>query len=239
MKEIDFLPKWYKEDQRQQVYMRRQYGILALIFLAMMAYNVVVTQKTARATAELAQFEEKRIRAENALHEFNLITKTLNELQSKADLVDRIDSKIDVAALLAEMSHVIGETVVLSRVECIAEPLPDGTQDATSNDPGVRTADRSGRSAKPGLSGNVRFKLILAGVAARPADVAALVCRLDDSAYFRQVYPSFSRNAEITVPARSPRTGSKAGGGNPTAEKIATSEFEITCYLANYEEVEG
>jgi hypothetical protein len=242
MKEIDFLPEWYKEDQRRQVHRRRQYGVLVLIFLAMMAYNVTVTQKTSRATAELARFEEERIHAENAMDKFDVITRALNEVQAKANLINALDSKIDVAALLAEMSHLIGETVVLSRIEGIAEPLPSAAQGPNAGDPGVRPAEHAGRSSKRESAGGVRFKLIRAGVAASPLDVAALLCRLDDSIYFRQVYPSFSRNSKVSVPASKTKPGSSAQNGNSGAaktEKLDTSEFEITCYLANYEEVEG
>lgn len=242
MKEIDFLPEWYKESRRRQVHMRRQYAALALIFLGMMTYNVTVTHKTAQATAELARFEDERVRAETMLSEFNLTAKALSDVQTRADLINRIDSKIDVAALLAEMSHVIADTVVLSRVECISQPLPGQSQDGALGGSGVRTADQGTSAANRVLLGDTRFKIILAGVAATPADVAALVCRLDDSVYFREVYPSYSRNTEVTVPARNARTQTAAPGGNPSAQKtdtIQTSEFEITCYLANYEEIEG
>jgi len=242
MKEIDFLPEWYKESRRRQVHMRRQYAALALIFLGMMTYNLTATHKTAQATAELARFEEQRVRAENMLNEFNVTAKALSDVQTKADLINRIDSKIDMAALLAEMSNVIAETVVLSRVECISEPLPGQSKGSALGGLGVRTADQGASAAKGVSLGDVRFKIILAGVAATPADVAALVCRLDDSAYFREVYPSYSRTTEVSVPARNTRVQTAAPGGNPAAHKtetIETSEFEITCYLANYEEIEG
>jgi len=211
MKEIDFLPEWYKESRRRQVHMRRQYAALALIFLGMMTYNLTATHKTAQATAELARFEEQRVRAENMLNEFNVTAKALSDVQTKADLINRIDSKIDV------------EGSALGGL-------------------GVRTADQGASAAKGVSLGDVRFKIILAGVAATPADVAALVCRLDDSAYFREVYPSYSRTTAVSVPARNTRVQTAAPGGNPAAQKtetIETSEFEITCYLANYEEIEG
>jgi len=242
MKEIDFLPEWYREGRRRQVHMRRQYATLALIFLGMMTYNVTLTQKTARATAELARFEEERVQAENMLHEYNVIAKALSDVQTKANLIERIDSKIDVASLLAEMSHVIAETVVLSRVECISEPLPGRSQGGASGESGVRTAAQAGSSGTRVSLGDTRFKIILAGVAATPADVAALVCRLDDSVYFREVYPSYSRNTEVSVPAGDARVQTPGPGGGSAAQKnetIQTSEFEITCYLANYEEIEG
>jgi len=49
-----------------------------------------------------------------------------------------------------------------------------------------------------------------------------LICRLEDSPYFQLVYPSFSRNRNI-------KTGTNLAGENYPA-----SEFEISCYLANY-----
>ena len=40
----------------------------------------------------------------------------------------QIDPRIDVAAILAEISHIVDESVVLSKIELVAEPFaqPDG-----------------------------------------------------------------------------------------------------------------
>jgi hypothetical protein len=72
--------------------------------------------------------------------------------------------------------------------------------------------------------GGVKFKVVINGVAADASDVAELVCRLEDSPYFCLVYPSFSRNKKMTVTKR------------PAREDFQVTEFEIGCYLANYEE---
>ena len=218
--------------------MRRQYAALT----PMMTYNLTVIHTTTQATAEVARFEDKRIQAESVLHQFNTVSQELKEVQAKADLIQWIDSNIDVAAALAEMSHVIGETVVLSRVEFIAEALPGDDQRRNRNGSGTRAANRSKRSGEGKLLGDARFKILLAGRAACPADVAALVCRLEDSAYFRGVYPSFSRNGNVRVPTQTTRTDSNPqskGRTTPRTETIETTEFEITCYLANFEEVGG
>jgi len=63
---------------------------------------------------------------------------------------------------------------------------------------------------------------VISGVAADASNVAELLCRLEDSPYFQLVYPSFSRNRNI-------KTGTNLAGENYQA-----SEFEISCYLANY-----
>jgi len=51
-----------------------------------------------------------------------------------------------------------------------------------------------------------------------------LICKLDDSPYFCQVVPSFSRNKKMKV------------GTGLAGENFQVSEFEISCYLANYRE---
>jgi len=242
MREIDFLPEWYKEGRRQQQHLHRQCLGLAVAFLVMISYNVTSMHRIARAGGELRRLEGKRIEAENACQEFSIVTGDLSKVRSKADLIQRIDSKIDVAAVLAEMSQLMGETVVLSRVEFKAEPFADEEKSPRAAETGVRPADGKNDAAKESLVGNVRFRITLSGVAVSPADVAALVRRLDDSSYFHRVYASFWRNGKIQVlagngPASSRPPTAAASAGQ--AESLDVTEFEVVCYLANYKDVES
>lgn len=237
MKEFDFLPEWYKQGQRRQSHMRKQYIALVLIFSAMMAFNLTATLRASKAAAELTRLEGRRVHAEGVTHEFNRVIKRLNELKTKAGLIVRIDSKIEVAAVLAEMSYLIGEPVVLNRVELIAEPLRGTEQKEGTRTPMIRVASKASNLDTRALLGGVRFRIVLAGIAAHPAHVADLVCKLDESPYFQQVSLSFSRGARIQVGAdtagvsQADRTAAKRG------ETLNVTEFETTCYLANYEEV--
>jgi hypothetical protein len=72
--------------------------------------------------------------------------------------------------------------------------------------------------------GNVGFKVLLSGVAADASEVAKLICKLEESPYFRQIYPLFSRNAMI-------KTGNETVG-----ETLQVTKFEISCHLANYQQ---
>jgi hypothetical protein len=234
VKELDFLPEWYRNGRRRQSHMRKQYVALALTFLAMISFNVTATHRAGRAAAELTRGEHRRMEAEGVVYEFSRVTKELNTLRVKADLIDRIDAKVDVAAILGELSHLIGEAVVLRKVELAGEPCGRATEPGEAGRAVVRVARRSENSAKEAALGNIRFRIVLAGVAAQPTDVADLVCRLDQSSYFRQVSPSFSRGAKL------PSTAETTPGGKPTGkapETLDVTEFEIGCYLANYEEV--
>jgi len=241
MKEIDFLPEWYKEGRRQRLHVCRQYVVLAIAFIAMISYNVTSTHRISRASAELTRLEQRRAEAESAFHEFNAVTGDLNKVREKADLIERVDSKINVAAVLAEMSHILGETVVLSRVEFVAEPFSDDEKGAGTGGTGVRRAGTSGVSRET-LVGSVCFRIVLSGVAVSPADVAALVRRLDDSSYFHRVYASFWRNGKVQVSGRSVPASPKpqttaVSAGQP--ESLEVTEFEVVCYLANHKETES
>ena len=236
MKELDFLPDWYKEGRRRQSHMRRQYIALVLVFLAMMTFNLTATHRAGRAAAELAGFEEQRVRAEDVVHQFNLVTAAFNELKTRADRMERMDSKIDIAAVLAEMSYLVEESVVLSKVEFVSEPFrrPDEREKGGA----IRATGTDGTPNRRAPLGNTRFRIVLSGVAAHPSHVADLVCRLDESSYFHRVYPSFSRNTKIQVSAKD-STGTGANSAGKGSETLEVTEFEITCYLANYKELEN
>ena len=103
-----------------------------------------------------------------------------------------------------------------------AEKFADKEAEKANSSSVIRVAglDFAGKKANP--LGNVRFRVVMSGVASDSSDVAALICRLEDSPYFCQVIPSFSRNRKI-------KADKDAGAGD-----LQVSEFEISCDLANY-----
>ncbi len=62
MKEIDFLPTWYKRGRRRQIGHRTKYVNLVGIFVVMTVWNFIATHLLAKATAKLAQAELKSAR---------------------------------------------------------------------------------------------------------------------------------------------------------------------------------
>jgi len=218
MKEIDFLPTWYRSGRRQQISYRTQYAGLCGIFVVMMVWNFIATHSLSKAAAELAQAELKSASAESAAQEFAKIKGEAAHLQEKARTIEEIDSKIDVVSVLAEISFLVDKKMVLSKVEFVAEKF-EGKPNSSST-VRVVSGNFSGKEAPP--VGDVRFKVLINGVASDASDVAALICKLEDSPYFCQVIPLFTRNKEM-------KTAANVGG-----EKFQVSEFEISCNLANY-----
>jgi hypothetical protein len=220
MKEIDFLPTWYKSGRQRQMSYRAQYISIGGIFVAMVVWNFVATHSISKTAAAIEESKLKSASAASAAQEFARIKSEAAHLQEKARTIEKIDSKIDVANVLAEISFLVDKKIVLSKVEFIAEKF-EGKQGGKPNSGfTVRIASSAGQTLPYG--GDVRFKVLINGVASDASDVAAFICKLEDSPYFCQVIPLFTRNKDM-------KTASKG-----EAEKLQVSEFEISCNLANY-----
>ena len=232
MKDIDFLPEWYKSDIRREVSYRTQYMALGGVFLVMAVWSLTTTRSISKARAEFIDMSATHTQAERVSAELAGVENKLRSLQKKFESTRRIDSKIDVASVLAEMGFLVDETIVFNKVEFVAEKFPDKQPDKTSaRTAAVLRAVRVKAGGKKQLPlDHVRFKVVIAGVAASAGRVATLICKLEDSPYFCQIVLSFSRSAEV----KAERTPSISGGKLDTGASIPVSEFEIQCYLANY-----
>jgi len=231
MKEIDFLPEWYKSSRRRRLSYGTQYIVLACMFGAMMVWNFVSLNSVSNATAKLAQMASKRSQAQNASKEFTKIKNELADLHKRVNILGEIDSKIDVANLFAEMSFLIDEKIVLSKVEFISEKFK---QPKTNIGAAVRVAGTEPDRRRDLPLGDVLFKVLISGIAADASDVATLVRKLEDSPYFCKVYPSISRNKTMQMTSNAVTIGEAETKKALTPGNYRVSEFEISCYLANY-----
>ncbi len=235
MKEIDLLPEWYKTGKRRQVNVRRQYVALAFIFVVMMVWNFITAHSVSKATARVDDLSSKQTEAQKDINEFIEIKNKVSQLKQKMDVLEKTDSRVNIANVLAEISFLIDESVALSKVEIKAEKF-----DSQSVEPQVLRRARNVRQSPnmaagdTTLLGDIRFKLVINGVAAEASNVAELICKLEESPYFWQVYPSFSRDTNLRDTQSSGRTAQALQ--NSTEAEVQISEFEISCYLANYSE---
>ena len=222
MKEIDFLPEWYKSGIKRQVGYRTQVIGLGGVLVIMIVWNFVTNHSISKAKAEVEQRKAIQADAESVSREFAEIKSEVTALQKKVRSMEEMDSKIDVANVLAEISFLIDDNIVLSRVEFDAERFVDEQGGKASRH--AAAAGAAGRSfaGKGTLPlGDVRFRVVIKGIASDASDIADLICKLEESPYFFLVYPSFSRNKKMNV---------------GTGKDFQVSEFEIGCYLANYRE---
>ena len=248
MKEIDFLPEWYKSGKRRQVSYRTQYIALTGVFMVMIMWSFITTHMISKAEAQNAQMATEQAQAKKVSAKMAELENEMRLARNNAESIEEIDSRIDVASVLAELSYLIHESIVLKKVELIAEQFVEEEKVASVPNAGaVVRVVRDNLNKKKNLPlGNVRFQVIIAGVAADARDVATLMCKLEDSPYFRQVVLSFSRgDTEIEIESKSsfPTETDGLNGAMKSENliresgirsKIPVNEFEINCFLANY-----
>ncbi len=223
MKEIDFLPEWYKSGRQRQVNYRAQVIGLSGVLVIMIVWSLIATHSISKAKAEVERRKAVQVEAENVSRELSMIKSEVTGLQKKVKSMEEMSSKIDVASVLAEMSYLIDDNIVLSKVEFDAERFVDGQQGKASRHTNVVRVAGGSFVGKGGLPlGDVRFKVVISGVATDAGYTATLIRKLEESPYFCRVLPSFSRNREMKV---------------GTGKNFQVSKFEISCYLANYREL--
>ena len=211
MKDIDFLPKWYKHRRCRRNLYHIEYVILGVTFAMMVAWDWsaqhTISQMSAKLEATAGEYEK----AEQILLQSSKVQEQITQLNAKAEIITGIIPKSSAkpADVLVELSLLTDERIVLSNVELTAE------QTAGSKKKSVR----SKKSAIP--FGDRRYKLVLSGVALDAADIGQMVCRLEDSPYFCSVTPSISRNKTLK------------SSTNNSDSKVVT-EFKITSYMSNF-----
>ena len=249
MKEIDFLPEWYKSGRRRQVSYRAQYIAISGVFVVMVVWSFIATHSISKARAQYAQMATNQAQAEKVSAKLAELQNEISVLRQNADSIEEIDSRIDVAGVLAELSFLIDEKIVLRKAEFIAERFVDEDDVKSSPAAVVRVVQANSSNKKELPLGNVRFKVVIAGVAADASDVATLMCKLEDSPYFCQIVLAFSRgDTEIGIEGTSSSFNDTDNAGgivenndsvnkSGARRKIQINEFEINCYLANYREL--
>lgn len=248
MKDIDFLPEWYRSGIRREVSYRTQYIVLGGIFLVMAVWSLATSRSISKTRAEFGDMAAMHEKAQSVSADLTALEGQYRSLYKRFASMEEIDSRIDVATVLAEMSFLIEKEIVLSKVEFIAEKFQDEEKDKNSIRKGavVRAVRVKNKQKQQLPLGNVRFKVVIAGVAARTRDVADLISALEKSPYFSQVVPSFTKSTKLEVGSepsaeaaadaarRAPETRSESSG---TGKSLQATEFEINCYLANYSRV--
>jgi hypothetical protein len=154
----------------------------------------------------------------------NTVSAVLNLAHKDKGQIFEIYDEQALSIMLGEISFVVDKKISLGKLQLVAEKF------------GNKKGDRSGLLASDGTAGggagnknamvfgDVRFKVVISGVAADAGDVAKLISRLEDSPYFQQVYPLFSKAKKVKVKNES------------SEQEYQLNEFEISCYLENYRE---
>jgi len=212
MKEIDFIPQWYRDRQKQQVGYHTQYVVIIVIFAAIVLWSFTTCYSVSKAKAQIKRIETSLAENADLAAECNRLTTTLNKLRQKTEILDKLNHQTSIANVIAELSFLVPENVILGKIDIGLEHFNEAG--GSTNKSNVRLLRRSPQTDDAMPAEDTRFKVVISGIAAGVEDVAGLISSLEDSSYFCQVVPGFSRAGKV--------------------KDLTVTEFEISCYLANY-----
>jgi Tfp pilus assembly protein PilN len=208
MKEIDFLPEWYEQKCLQQRKHREFYVALGLIVFIMAVWSIFANGRVAVVKARNMTLHNAKLMQERREAEYDRAEGEYQQLKTRNQTLDSIKSHIVISNVIAELSHLLDGNIILKKLEIKAEPIPE-----ESRKTGIKVVSAAGSQSAPSEK-KTRFKITLTGLAADAAQVPEVINKLEQSGYFFQIVPDFSRNTKVG--------------------QYQASEFEITCYLTNY-----
>jgi hypothetical protein len=211
MKEIDFLPDWYKQGLVQQQKHREFYFALGLILCVMGMWSIFANGRVAVVKAKNASLEKTKILQEASEAEYFAADAEYQKLKLEDETLKSVESQMAVSDVLAELTNLVGTKTVLRKIEIKGEPI-DNPNKQTS----IRSAAAGSAEQTLPFKETKKFKIIIIGLASGAEEVAEIINRLEESEYFFQIVPGYSKNV-------------KAG-------EYQACEFEISCYLANYKQ---
>lgn len=211
MKDIDFIPEWYKATRKRRKRYHRQYVILATMLALMMGWSFVVGRQVKTVKADVSQIQNVIDRSRKMIDEGSKLEAEIALLKQQTGIMEIAEPRTDISTVVAELSALVGDNIILSRLLLKDETIKELKESA------VATAIvKIGAAAekKDGFLIQTRRRVTLTGIAAAPADAARLISQLEQSEYFCQETLVYSR----------PKT----------VKKHDVTEFEICCYVADY-----
>jgi hypothetical protein len=217
MKEIDFIPDWYKADCRRKERYVRQYTLIGTLVAVTMLWSFMMGRYINHAAAEVQEVDTAIRNKMPWIDEATLLEQDIAAMQAEIKTLRSISPRTNLSAVIGEISYLMQDNIILKNLSFVQEEIAADTQPAEPKKGTVVRVDIKDRTEqKAELTGQaVRMKVVLSGIAAKPADAAGLISRLEQSSYFEDTGLIVSRPGKVN-------------------DKNVT-EFEICCYVADYQ----
>lgn len=197
MTEIDFIPQWYKADRKRRQWYQRQYLMLVLAAGLLCLWCLAAGHSAARATAAVNEVQADFEKGIRTYKQFRQLEDRCTQLKIKSNLLDMIVPHSRYSAALAELACCIVPDVVVSKVT-IQRTAPEKNSEAGKGKTTVSVAAKSdSKNALAPLAFGGISQIDLSGIALSAQEVAGLIEALEQSAYFGNVTPIFSKNKQI------------------------------------------
>ena len=205
MKEIDFIPDWYRANRRRRRDLAVRATCLAVLAVAMIAASAGRYAQTAAAREDLAQLQASFESQEDVIHGLSVLELRLAELGASRQLVSDVAGGAPMHGVLAELSHLMPDATTLTELRVaqgrrIADARPAAHEDPDSAAPAPD--DRDGT-------------LEITGWAVSDINVGSLMSNMARSPLLHDVRLRYSKPAVVN--------GRQA------------REFRLTCRLPQFE----
>ena len=99
MKEIDFLPQWYKTGKRRRVNYRRQYIVIGGLFFGMLAWNFSAGYSVSLLNAQVDVMSNSISSNDTIAGRYQEFQDNLTELQRKWELLELLDPGLKMSCV--------------------------------------------------------------------------------------------------------------------------------------------
>jgi Tfp pilus assembly protein PilN len=178
MREIDFLPDWYRRVLRQRKRLATQACCALMLFGAIGLRAAYSHHHAAVAAAATAQLERQITQAKAQAQEIDRLASLRLRWAKQEQRIERLGSHVEAARLLSALDEAMPSGVSLSDLQVDTDERPStAPSDATAAIPAER-----------------RLRVRLEGVASTPAELDKFVARLKAVPHFDQVSVGFNKN---------------------------------------------
>jgi len=178
MKEIDFVPQWYRSSQRRRNDLAVRVACLCMLVAAMVAWSIRNLAVVQMAEADTAALQES-YRSQGALQDQHAaLQRRLQQLEGRRALLRALRGGVRAEQVLAELSHLMPEAMALTNVT-----LRQHDRLEFKNSQGGAQRDR----------GSLRGLMEVEGLAASHGHVGSFLAALERSPCFRGLEMKYSK----------------------------------------------
>lgn len=185
MRELEFVPAWYHQRQRNERIVVWQTWVL-LALLSGLGTWTFLTHRTVRAAERLHTDVDRKLtqtRVEQQMLDEQLTLKT--QLQAQEELLASVGQSVEMTRILEKLDSLMSKQMSLVDFECTTEDVPRTVAS-------VAAVKKGAERSKQVFDRRLRVKIL--GVAPSNSDVASFVAGLHTVPYFEQVSYVHSRD---------------------------------------------
>ena len=210
MKEIDFLPEWYKTGKKRRVSYQRQFLVIGGLFLTLMLWSFAASCSISAVEGQVNIMQDSLNSHITIAKKYGRYEQVLVLLNERAERLKKLDTGVNISAVFAELSFLASDQIVITELEIKSEVLTDDLNAIKAGLTKLSSGKNGKKTAMP--EPGIRHKVMLTGIAASAVDVTDYIAQLEKSSYFCLVVPGLLQHMSEST----------------------TTKFQISCYIANY-----